>query len=83
MGSLPSAARRVLTPNPMLRAAVRSSGRLGVELAVQAGIRHHSKFSYLINAPVLPATAENIKLLEKIADVVRFPREHLFLDRSR
>jgi len=45
--------------NPKLRAAVRASGTPGHRLAFRLGI-HHSKFSELINAKMLPATAVNV-----------------------
>ncbi len=69
-----------LRVNPKLREAVRASGRPGWQLAIDCGFLHHAKFSALIHARTMPATALNIERLRRIAAAVGFPAERLFLD---
>jgi len=69
--------------NPALRATVRACGKPGFVLAIRSGFAHHSKFSFLINAESVPASAINIERLERIADIVGFPKSRLFVDGDR
>jgi hypothetical protein len=75
--ALPKPRRRV---NPALRAVVRSTGKPGWLLTLAAGLKQQSKFSLLINAGDIVDTPDNIRCLERIADVVGFDRAELFLD---
>ena len=78
-GPPPLPRRRV---NPALYAAVRASGRPGYLIALEAGLTHQPVLSALVCAESVPDTPTNIERLQRIADVVRFPREDLFLDEA-
>lgn len=71
-----------LRVNPRLREAVRASGRPGWQLAYACGFIHHSRFSALIHAKTIPATALNRERLQRIASEIGFPAEQLFIDRG-
>jgi hypothetical protein len=77
MASFPLPRRRV---NPALRETVRATRRPVWRLAYDAGFVHVSKFSALLNADDVPDSPANVQKLERIADVIGFPRERLFLD---
>lgn len=68
---------------PEFRNAVRRCGRLGCEIAVRAGIRHHSRFSTLINAKTVPDTPITIAYLERICEAIGFDKARLFVDGAR
>jgi len=69
--------------NPKLYDAVRSYGVPGWQVAHMAGLNHQTILSSLIRSNEVPNTAINIERLERIAAVVGFPREDLFLDVDR
>jgi len=66
--------------NPGLRATVQATGIPVWRLAAAAGFLHAHKFSGLINAASVPATAINVSRLEKIASAVGFDKARLFLN---
>ncbi len=67
-----------LRPNRQLLRAVRASGLPGWQLALVAGIPHHSTFSALINSKTVPDSRLTRERLERIADAVGFDRALLF-----
>lgn len=71
--------RRTLN-QPAFREAVHASGTPGWQIAIGAGIVHHSKFSALVNAESVANTTTNIERLRSIADAVGFDKSKLFLD---
>lgn len=77
----PPLARRRL--NPKLYDAVRTDRRPGWLLAIAAGLTHQTVLSSLVCAESVPDTPTNIERLRRIADVVGFDRDALFLDSGR
>ena len=49
-------------------------------LSTLAGFQHYSDFSALINRPVVVASARNIERLQRIAALVEFPSDAIFID---
>jgi hypothetical protein len=78
MAAFPLPRRRL--NQPAFRETVRASDRLRWQIALKTGFRHYSRFSKLINAETVPNTATTIASLERIADVIGFPKSRLFLD---
>lgn len=66
--------------NPALFRAYRASGRPAWLLAALAGMTHGAAFSHLINKDSVTDTPLNIERLHRVADVLGFDREQLFLD---
>ena len=63
-----------------LKDACLKDGRPFWLLAIRAGFNHTSRLSFLINAASVPKTDCNIAALRRVAEVVGFPAEQLFLD---
>jgi hypothetical protein len=75
--------RRLRLNQPAFRETVRSVDTPGFQIALAAGITHFSKFSALINADEVPASPINIERLERICEVIGFPKARLFVDGAR
>ena len=61
-------------------AAVKANALPAKFIAQLAHIRHPTKLSALIHAETVPASAGNIAALERIAEVVGFDRNQIFID---
>lgn len=66
--------------NPHLLATVRHSGHKLETLAFVAGFLSPQAFSRVLCSAVIPGTARNVERLHRLADVVGFAREQIFLD---
>lgn len=69
--------------NPALRETALALRRPLWSIALDAGFLHVSQFSTLLNATAVADTPGNIQRLERIAAVIGFPRERLFVDGGR
>jgi hypothetical protein len=78
---LPRAPRRPL--NPFLLRAVAASPHTQIRLAQVAGFACPQQLWYTLRAERLPATPLFVQRLERLADVVGFPRRQIFLDGGR
>jgi hypothetical protein len=67
------------TLSKALQEAYRSSPLASSRIALCAGFPHHATFSYVINADVVRATPLTIERLQRVADVLGFPRDAIFL----
>jgi hypothetical protein len=56
------------------------SGKLKGSIALVAGFPHYTHFYDLLRAERVRATALNVARLKRVADVVDFPRDEIFLD---
>ena len=63
--------------NPHFKTAIRACPLPGWQLARRAGFRHHSRFSNLLHAGAVPATAA--PLFQAIAGIVGFPPDQIFV----
>lgn len=51
-------------------------------LAQIGGFPQAARFSTLLHAPLVSATATNIARLQRVADAIHFPREEIFEDEA-
>jgi hypothetical protein len=65
---------------PAFYNAVRYCGRPGWLVGVEAGLTHQTVLSNLIRADTVPDSPLQIQRLQRIAEVVGFDREQLFVD---
>jgi hypothetical protein len=75
-GPSPVPRRRV---NPAFHEAVRNCGRPGYQVAYEAGLIP-VELSKLICAQSVPDTPLQIRRLERIADIIGFSHDQIFLD---
>lgn len=68
-----------LRTNPHFVAGIRASRLPYGPLALACGCRE-GHFSYLLNAVLIPGSPQNIDVLLRAADAIRFPRSQVFLD---
>lgn len=73
-----AAPRRPL--NPFLLAAVRRSGHNKSILALAAGFPYYATFWELLRSEKISATPLTVLRLQRLADLLGFPREQIFLD---
>ena len=79
-GPSPLPRRRI---NPGFGRAVRNSGLTGRRITYEAGLNFRSELSKLICAESVSDTPLQIKRLERIAEVIGFDRDQLFVDGAR
>lgn len=68
-----------LRTNPHFVAGIRASPLPYGPLALACGCRE-GHFSYLLNAVLIPGSPQNIDVLLRAADAIKFPRPQVFLD---
>jgi hypothetical protein len=79
-GPSPLPRRRI---NPAFHEAVRSFGQPGRRIAYEAGLNYRSELSKLICAETVPDTPLQVSRLERIAEVIGFDRNRLFVGGDR
>jgi hypothetical protein len=77
-GPSPLPRRRI--NQPAFREAVRSFGQPGRRIAYEAGLNYRSELSKLICATSVPDTPLQIERLERVAMIVGFDRDQLFVE---
>ena len=73
-----AAPRRPL--NPLLRRAVRRSGKSTVSLSAVAAFTHKQSLYAVLSEERVRATPLLVERLQRLADAVGFPRDEIFLD---
>jgi hypothetical protein len=66
--------------NPLIWRRVERSGKQKAALATAAGYPYYTSFFDTLHAERVAATHLNITRLERVADLVGFPRDEIFLD---
>ena len=66
--------------NPKLRERYQRDPRASWLIARLAGFPHQSNFSSLIRAEVVPTTPLVVERLRRVAELLDFPKEEIFLD---
>lgn len=74
----PAAARRKL--NPLLLRRLDESGRIKQSVAFIAGFPNYPMFFETLRADIVSATALTVARLERVANLIDFPRDQIFLD---
>jgi hypothetical protein len=80
-GPSPLPRRRI--NQPAFYDAVRGCGIPSFQIAINAGIAHQTAFSKLILAESVPDTELQVNRLERIAEIVGFDRDQLFVGGDR